>query len=179
MSKWTIDADHSSANFKIQHRGIAFVTGQMTGVKGEIVFEKDNVESASFNGSISAATINTGHAYRDGHLKGDDFFDAEKYPEIFFETKSVKKVSEDKFSMLGTLKVKEISKEVTLDVTYLGETEKQNEDGTIELVSAFTATTKMDRRDFGLNWNMELPGGNWLVGHEVQIEVNIEATTAK
>jgi polyisoprenoid-binding protein YceI len=179
MNTWTIDAAHSTANFKVQHRGIAWVTGQMVGVKGEINFDEEKIESSSFKGSIETATINTGLEMRDGHLKSDDFFNVEKFPEIKFESNSITKLGEATFAMMGNLTIRDITNEVAWDVAYLGETEKTNEDGSVELVNAFTATTTIDRTDYGLNWNMELPGGNWLVGHDVKIEVNLEATRAK
>jgi polyisoprenoid-binding protein YceI len=179
MNTWSIDSAHSAANFKVQHRGIAWVTGQMVGIKGEINFDTNNIEGSSFKGSIDASSINTGLEMRDGHLKSDDFFNVEQYPEIKFESTAITKLSDTKFKMDGSLTIRDVTKDVTWDVEYLGETEKQNEDGSVELVSAFSATTKIDRTDYGLNWNMELPGGSWLVGNDIKIEVNLEATRAK
>jgi polyisoprenoid-binding protein YceI len=179
MNTWTIDAAHSTASFKVQHRGIAWVTGQMVGVKGEINFDEEKIENSSFKGTIETSTINTGLEMRDGHLKSDDFFNVEKFPEIKFESNSITKLGEATFAMMGNLTLRDVTNEVAWDVAYLGETEKTNDDGSVELVNAFTATTTIDRTDYGLNWNMELPGGNWLVGHDIKIEVNLEATRAK
>lgn len=176
MTKWEIDPAHSSANFSIQHLGFAKVSGTIFGVGGNIAFDPENPNDAEFNGVLDVKTLTTGVEQRDGHLKSDDFFDVENYPEITFTSKSVE-ASEDTAKIRGDLTIKGVTKEVELEADLLGIGEKDMGEGPVE-VAAFVLRTKVNRYDFGLEWNMELPSGKLLVGKEVTIEVNIEAVKA-
>ncbi len=173
MSKWIIDPAHSTANFSVKHLGFAKVSGSIFGVNGEIEFDPENPNAAKFSGVIDVTTLNTGVEQRDGHLKSDDFFDVENYPEMKFESKSVT-ADGDKATIVGDLTIKDVTKEIKLEADLLGVGEKDMGEGAEE-VAAFVLKTKVNRYDFGLEWNMELPSGHLLVGKEVEIEVNVEA----
>jgi polyisoprenoid-binding protein YceI len=155
--------------------GIAWVNGSITGVSGEIVFDPENPDSASFTGKLDVNTIHTGQEKRDMHLKGEDFFDVEDYPEMKFETKEVDIKSDTESEVTGDLTIRDKTNEVDLEVKFNGTGERPNNDGGMDTVASFTLETMIDRRDYGLDWNMELPGGNLLVGNKVQIVVEVEA----
>jgi polyisoprenoid-binding protein YceI len=155
--------------------GIAWVNGTVNGVSGEIEFDPENPESASFKGELDVSTINTGMDKRDMHLKGEEFFDVENHPTMKFETKNVEIESDQKSKVTGELTIKDTTKDVVLDVNFNGTGERPDNNGDMEKVAAFTIETTIDRTDFGLDWNMELPGQKLLVGNEVRINVEIEA----
>lgn len=175
MANWKIDTQHATADFRAQHLGIAWVKGIITGITGSIELDPENIEASKFEGTLDATTLNTGQEQRDGHLKSADFLDVENYKEIKFVSKSVEKITETNAKVIGDMTIKDTTKEVELDVTFYGTTEKQNMEGAMETVAAFSILTTIDRYDFGINWNVDLPGGKFLVGKEIKIEVNLEA----
>lgn len=176
MSKWKIDTDHASATFTVQHLGISWVNGQMHGIVGEIELDPADPEAVKFSGTVDTTTIDTGMAMRDGHLKSGDFLDAEKFPTLKFASKSATK-SGDTLKVTGDLTIKDITKEVVLDVIFHGIAQKPTDAGIIE-VAAFSANTEIDRRDFNMNWNVDLPGGKLMVGNEIKINLELEALKA-
>ena len=175
MAKWQIDTAHAFAEFKVKHMGIAWVTGHMFGVTGDIDYDPENPSQAKFNGKLDATTITTGNEMRDGHLKSDDFLDVDKHQFIEFKSTSVKLDGENDSKVKGELTIRGVTKEVELWVTFEGTIQKPNQEGGMDTVAAFMLTTTIDRKDFGLDWNMELPGGNWMVGDNVDIRVDVEA----
>lgn len=175
MATWKIDTTHATGTFKVKHLGISWVPGYITGISGDINFDPANPELAKFNAELDLNTLTTGLSMRDGHLKGADFFDVEKFPTMKFVSTSMKKIDEVDYLLEGNLTIKDVSKEVEIKAEFLGETDKQNMDGTISHVAAFALKTQIDRRDWGLTWNVDLPGGAVLVGNEVYIEVDFEA----
>lgn len=177
--KWKIDSNHSFANFKVQHMGIAWVTGSFYGINGEIEFDPETPEKTGFEGSVDTTTVTTGNEYRDNHLKGEDFLNVEKYPEMSFVSKSTELVGKDSAKVTGDIKIAGVVKSITFDVTFLGSDERFTMDGGKEEVAAFQMKSELDRTDFGLNWNMDLPNGKALVGDKVQIELNVEAVKVK
>lgn len=175
MTKWKIDTAHATAEFKVKHLGIAWVPGTITGISGDISFNTDNLQESNFSAELDLNTISTGLAQRDGHLKSADFFDVEKFPKMTFKSTSVEKKDESNFIIKGNLTIKETTKEVEVMATYHGQTQKPNMDESMSTVAAFTLKSKLDRRDFGLNWNVDLPGGKLLVGNDVEINIELEA----
>jgi polyisoprenoid-binding protein YceI len=173
--KWEIDPAHSSANFKVKHMGIAFVHGSITGVTGEINFVPENPGEASFSGKLDISTVTTGHEKRDGHLKGEEFFDVENYPEAEFESKEVEVESDTESEVKGDLTIRDKTEEVELEVEFNGVAQRPDGSGNMDDVAAFTIEAEIDRTDFGLDWNMELPGDRMMVGNKVQITVEVEA----
>jgi polyisoprenoid-binding protein YceI len=167
---WTIDTSHTRANFTVRHMMIANVHGQFDQVSGEVDFNEADPARSTVDVQIAAASINTREEKRDAHLKSPDFLDAEKYPYLTFRSKRVQKTGENTGRIVGDLTIRDVSKEVVLDVEYNGQAKSPW--GTVS--AGFTATTKINRKDWGLNWNMALETGGWLVGDVVAINLEVE-----
>lgn len=162
-TKWVLDPTHSEIGFKVKHLMISNVKGNFTSYEGTI--EGESFESSPINVNIEASSISTQNAERDAHLKSADFFDVEKNPSISFKGASLTKIDGDEYKLKGILTIKAISKEVTLDVEYGG----TNTDPWGNEKVAFEIKGKINRKDFGLNWNAALETGGVLVGEEVTI----------
>ncbi len=177
MSNWKLDTVHTAAEFKVKHMGLSWVTGHVFGVTGEIEFDPENPESASYSGVLDVSTLTTGDKKRDGHLMSDDFFDVANHPEITFKSTEVKVMGgeEETATVKGELTIAGVTKEVELLVSFLGVAERPNQDGGSDKVAGFLLNSKIDRTEFGLDWNMPLPGGNMLVGNYVDIRIDIQA----
>lgn len=166
--QWTLDLSHSELSFKVKHLMISNVKG---------VFRKfsANIDGADFTKApitvtIDSASVFTNDDNRDGHLKGADFFDAEKYPEIVFKSTAFTKVDDENYELKGQLTIKDISKEVTLNVEYGG----IGKDPWGHEKAAFTVNGKINRTDWGLNWNAALEAGGVLVSEEVRISADVQ-----
>lgn len=170
---WNIDETHSAIHFKVRHMVVATVTGDITGMKGKADYDGDKLVGAETTADVS--TINTGVAKRDGHLKSPDFFDATKFPTLSFKSKKVEG-SDGKYKMTGDLTMHGVTKEVTLDVDAPSQTVK-GMDGSP--VRGFTATGKVNRKDFGLKWNKVIEGGGVAVGEDVDVTIDCEVHGAK
>ncbi len=171
MAKWVIDPDHSVAAFVIRHMMVANVRGQFNKLSGVVYFDPSDIANSSVGAAIEAAGIYTGIQKRDDHLRSVEFFDAANYPQIIFTSDKAKITGAKRFSAVGNLTIRGITKTVTLDVEY-SEPEKSPYG---ETSIGFTAATKINREDFGLMWNEALEGGGIMVGKEVQIFIDIEA----
>jgi polyisoprenoid-binding protein YceI len=176
-AKYKIDESHSQAVFKVKHLGISTVTGQFNDLSGIIEFEDffqkpEKAKSAKTSAQIVVASLNTGIPKRDEHLKGKDFFDTTEYPTIKFNSKVVEPTGENKFNLIGDLTMHGVTKPVILNAVYEGK-EKDPFSGKEKI--AFTATTKLNRKDYGLVWNKLLESGNIAVGEEVSITLEVEA----
>lgn len=171
--EWKIDPNHSEADFAIKHMAISTVHGTFRGVSGTIKFDPANIAQASVEASIDISTVDTGVARRDTHLKSGDFFDVAKYPTMTFKSTSVKKAG-DGYDVYGDLTIHGVSKPVTLKLEGPG---KEQKDQRGDLHRGFTATTQINRKDFGLLWAQKTTGGDAVVGDDVKIELNIEATS--
>ena len=167
---YEIDTAHSGASFTVKHMMVSKVRGELTGVKGTASWAKPDFSDAVVNVSVDVGTISTGVSDRDKHLKSPDFFDAAKFPTMTFKSTKVVK-SGDKIKISGDLTMHGVTKPVTFDAT-LPPKDVKGLGG--ELRTASTATAKINRKDFGLNWNKALEAGGVLVGDEVAIEVNLE-----
>jgi polyisoprenoid-binding protein YceI len=174
MATWKIDTNHAFAEFSAKHLGISWVHGSMTNVTGVVEFDPENPEETKFTGEIDATTLDTKMEMRDNHLKGADFLDVENFPKLNFESIETM-IHGEHAHIKGNLTIKGITKEVELEGTFNGIQEKPNQDGSVNIVAAFTLSTQIDRRDYGMNWNVNLPGGGLLVGNEIMITVDIEA----
>ncbi len=168
---YEIDPAHSSATFSVKHLMVANVKGEFGNVKGTVNLDEKDLSKSSTQATIDATTINTREPKRDAHLKSPDFFDVEKYPTITFQSKSWKKAGKDKLKVVGDLTMHGVTKEVTLNVDGPS-AEVKDPYGNIK--RAATATTKLNRKDFGLNWNQNLERGGVLVGDEVQVTLDLE-----
>lgn len=175
VKTWQIDPAHTQASFEVKHMMFAKVRGSFGTVSGHIqTGESDDLGSWSATATIEAGSITTGQEQRDEHLRSPDFFDVEKYPELTFASTSVRKGDDGALVVVGDLTIHGVSREVELQVE---ETGRGIDPWGNERV-AFSASTQIDRRDFGLTWNQALEKGGVLVGHDVKITLEVQATPA-
>ncbi|MFN7131434.1 MAG: YceI family protein [Myxococcales bacterium] len=170
-STWDIDSSHSSATFKVRHAMVSDVRGEFGKVAGVVNLDDKDVTKSTVEATIDASTINTRDEKRDGHLKSPDFFDVANHPTITFKSKKVAKAGKDKLKVTGDLTMRGVTKEVVLDVVTSGN-EAKDPWGNVK--RGATATTKLNRKDFGLQWNKALETGGLLVGEEVAVQLDIE-----
>lgn len=170
-AEYKIDPDHSTIAFKVKHLGISSVPGRFTDFTGNISFDPASVKDSKAEAKIQAKSISTDNAKRDAHLRNPDFFDVEKFPELSFKTTGIEVISADSFKAHGDLTLHGVTKPVTLSVQYGGSAKDHRN---IER-AAFTATTMINRKDFGLAYNKLLETGGLVVGDEVSITLEIEA----
>ncbi|NNF06092.1 MAG: polyisoprenoid-binding protein, partial [Candidatus Eisenbacteria bacterium] len=168
-SDWAIDASHSTVGFKVRHF-FTKVGGNFGEYSGTITYDPKHPEKASVEVTINAASINTNHEKRDGHLKSEDFFFVESHPEITFKSNKVEK-KDDVLHVHGDLTMRGVTKPVVLKTEFLG----AGPDGWGGTRAGFTATTKINRKDFGINWNKALDQGGAVLGDDVAITLDIEA----
>jgi polyisoprenoid-binding protein YceI len=167
---FAIDPTHTSASFTVRHLMVSKVRGTFGQITGEIVIAEDPFAS-TVSVKIPTASIDTGVADRDNHLRSADFLDVEKYPELSFRSRGGSLTSGNEFQLVGELTIRDVTREVTLDVEYEG----------LALspwggeVIGFSATTEIDREDFGITWNQALETGGVLVGKKAKIEISVEA----
>jgi polyisoprenoid-binding protein YceI len=168
---WQMDPDHSSFQFKIRHLTVSNVKGDFSKSRGVVMIDDQNITHLKVEVFIDAASINTGHAQRDEHLRGPDFFEVTKYPTITFVSKKVIKTEPNRLKVVGDLTIHGVTREITVDVE--GPT-PEVKDPWGNFRRGATATTKINRRDFGLTWNKVLDSGGLVVGDEVNIYVEVE-----
>jgi polyisoprenoid-binding protein YceI len=173
-AEYTIDTSHSKALFKIKHLGISTVTGHFKTFSGSFEFDQKNIKASKVSATIEATSIDTDQERRDAHLRSADFFDVEKFPQITFVSKEIRDVKDGKFKVVGDLMMHGVTKSVVLDVELGGMVTM----GGNERV-AFTATTTLNRKDFGLTWNRAIESGGFVVGEDVQVLLEIEAIRKK
>ncbi|MDB5080717.1 MAG: YceI family protein [Chloroflexi bacterium] len=171
---WTIDGSHSLAEFSVKHMMVATVKGRFQNFSGNIVWDETNPANSSVEATLEVSSITTNDEKRDGHLASADFFETEKYPTITFVSKKVEAKSGEEFKVTGDLTMHGITKEVVLDVDYNGT--GKNPWGMT--VAGFSARTSVNRKDFGLNWNVALEAGGMLVSEKINISLEIEAVAA-
>jgi polyisoprenoid-binding protein YceI len=171
-SDWAIDKSHSEADFSVKHMGISTVHGSFRGVTGTIHFEAGNPTVWSVQATIDVNKVDTGVDERDKSLRGPDFFDVAKYPTMTFRSTSIKKAGSG-YEVMGDLTLHGVTKPVTLAMEAPG-IEQVGMDA-MSVHRGFTATTKINRKDFGLKWNGTLKSGDAVIGDEVKIELNVEA----
>ena len=167
---WTIDTVHSTINFSVRHLMVSTARGQFEKFSGTVDFNEASPVDSTVDVTIDPASVNTKDAQRDGHLKSPDFFDAEKFPTITFKSKKVHHIDAEHAKLTGDLTIKGITKEVSLDVEFQGI--QKSPFGTTN--AGFTASTKFNREDFGLGWNVALEAGGFMVGKDVKIEIDLE-----
>ena len=171
MAVWQIDPSHSSVEFAVKHMMISSTKGRFSGVSGTINYDGANLAASSLNVEIDANSIDTRDEKRDGHLRSADFFDVEKYPTLTFVSKSVTPKGDDEFELVGDLTIKGVTREVTLS----GEIQGSGTSPWGTEVASFAASTSIDRKDYGLNWNVALETGGILVGDKIKITLEVEA----
>jgi polyisoprenoid-binding protein YceI len=168
---WTIDPEHSNVGFKIKHLMVSNVKGSFDKFTGTVDLNDKDITKSSVEVSIDTASINTNVQKRDAHLRSADFFDVAKYPAMTFKSKKVAKAGKDKLKVTGDLTLHGVTKEVVLNVD--GPT-KESKDPYGNIRKGASATTTINRKDFGLTWNKALETGGVVVGEEVNITIEIE-----
>jgi polyisoprenoid-binding protein YceI len=173
-TQWNLDVAHSGINFAIRHMVVSKVRGHFTKFAGAVDLDDGDLTRSSVEATIEAGSIDTGTPQRDAHLRSPDFFDVEQYPELRFRSSQIEKVGDDRYRVVGELTIRDVTREVTLDVEYAG----RGTDPWGNQRIAFAAKTAIDRKDFGLKWNQALETGGVLVGDRVEIELDVQVVKA-
>lgn len=171
VSTWTIDPAHSIAEFAVRHMMVSTVKGRFRSMEGTITLDEEQPERSSVVASIDVASIDTAQPDRDAHLRSDDFFNAERFPKMTFRSTRVERVDDERWKIYGDLTIRDVTKEVVLDTEFDG---RVNDPWGNERVG-FSATTELNRQDFGLRWNQLLETGGVVVGDRVKVSLHIEA----
>jgi polyisoprenoid-binding protein YceI len=175
MDKWVMDPDHSVAGFTVRHMMVTNVRGQFNRIAGAVYFDPSNIAASSVEATIDVGCMTTGVPQRDEHLLSDDFFDAARFPDMFFRSTKVEGSGSNSLKVSGSLTIRGITRQVTLDAEFSGPV--RGTDG--ELSVGFSGTTRINREDFGVNWNVSLEDGGVVVGKEVRIYIDVEADLVK
>ena len=172
---YVVDKSHSQATFQIRHM-MSRVSGSFAEVDGTFNLDKEKPSESNVAFTINAASINTGSADRDKHLRTADFFDTEKFPEITFKSVSIEPAgAKDTYKVVGDLTMHGVTKRVTLPVTYLGSMKDPR--GNEKL--GFTVETTLSRKDYNINWNRALDAGGFILGEDVKVVVDLELAKKK
>lgn len=175
-STWTIDPDHSNVGFKIKHLMVSNVKGNFNKYTGTVELNDKDITKSKVEVGIDTASVNTNVQLRDADLKSANFFDVAKYPTMTFVSKKVAKAGKDKLKVTGDLTLHGVTKEVVLNVEGPS---KESKDPWGNIRKGASATTTINRKDFGLTWNKALETGGVVVGEEVNITLEIEMIKAK
>jgi len=167
---WQIDSAHSHIQFSVRHMMISTVRGRFNEFSGTVAFDEDNPTSSTIDVTIDVTSIDTREQQRDDHLRSPDFFDAANFPNMTFKSKQIEKTGDNNGRLIGDLTIKDITKEVALDVEYAGQA--QSPWGTTN--AGFSASGSIDRKEFGLTWNQALETGGILVGDRIKIDIEVE-----
>lgn len=170
LSTWTIDASHSHVEFAVRHMMVATAKGRFSEVSGTILYDGSNLESAKINVEIPIASIDTKQEQRDAHLKSPDFFDVENHPIATFVSKRISGDNNGEFQIVGDLTLRGVTKEITLQAESHGSVR----DPWGMDRAGFSATTKINRHDFKLDWNATLETGGFVVAPDVKLSFDIE-----
>jgi polyisoprenoid-binding protein YceI len=173
-NEWNIDTVHSGISFSIRHMVISKVRGHFARFTGKLAVDDADLTRSTVEVTIDASSIDTGQSQRDGHLRSPDFFDAERHPELRFRSARIEKLGGDRYRVTGPLTIKDVTRDVSLDVEYGG---RAKDPWGNERVG-FLATASIDRKDFGLHWNQVLEAGGVLVGDRVDIELEVQGVRA-
>jgi polyisoprenoid-binding protein YceI len=171
QNQWDFDLSHSSVNFHVRHLMVSKVHGRFTKWNGTLQLDDQDLTKSRLEVSIDAASVDTKEQKRDDHLRSADFFDVEKFPTLTFVSSKIERASDDGYVVSGDLTIRGITKAVTLEVEG-GEQVKDPWGGTR---TGFSAKTQVNRKDFGLTWNVALEAGGFVVGDKIEITLEIEA----
>ena len=171
---YSVDAVHSEASFQIRHL-VGKVRGHFADFKGTVQIDQAKPGASSVEFSIKAATIDTGVADRDKHLRSADFFDVEKFPEITFKSTKIAPVGKDRYDVTGTFSMHGVTKTVTLPVSFLG----FGKDPWGNDRAGFEVTTTLNRKDYGIVWNKTLDAGGVMLGEDVAVTITLETIKKK
>ncbi len=167
---WNVDVAHSSVVFSVRHMVVSKVRGRFAKFSGRLELNDQDLTQSNVDIRIDASSIDTGVGDRDTHLRSPDFLDVEKFPELTYKSKRVERLGEDRYRVVGDLTIRGATREVPLDVEAGGRVKDPwgNER------AGFTARTRIDRRDFGLEWNKVIETGGFVVGDHIDIDVDVE-----
>ncbi|HEX9242829.1 MAG TPA: YceI family protein [Anaeromyxobacter sp.] len=168
---WQVDGTHSTVSLAVRHMVISKVRGRFSRWNAKLDLDTADLARSSVDVEIEAASIDTGVADRDAHLRSPDFLAAEKFPTLRYRSRRVEKVSGDRLRVVGDLTIRDVTREVVLDVEYGG----QGKDPWGNQRVGFTASASLNRKDFGLTWNQALETGGVLVADKVDVELELEA----
>src|SRR5262245_43067206 len=171
---WNIDTAHTGINFSVRHMVLSKVRGRFAKYSGAIQIDDVDMTRSVVDVTIDAASIDTGVADRDTHLRSADFFDVERFPELRFRSKRIERLDDAGYRVLGDLTIRDVTREVSLDVEYGG---RARDPWGNERVG-FAAKVSLDRKDFGLTWNQVLEAGGILVGDRIDIDLEVQAVRA-
>ena len=177
-TKWGLDQAHSEIRFKAKHMMISTITGEFKNYDVTIETNGDKEEdftTAKIFYTADVSSIETGNEQRDGHLRTNDFFNPEQYPKITFASTSLEKVNATHYKMLGDLTIRDVTKQISLDVEFEGKVT----DPWSNTKYGFTVDGKINRKEFGLNWNVITEAGGILVGEEIKIHASVQIAKVK
>ena len=171
MTTWNLDSAHTQVNFSAKHMMVTNVRGTFHDVEGTIKLDESDPTRSRGEFRVAAASVDTNFGARDAHLKSADFFDAETYPWITFTSSAIRQTGDDEFEVTGDLTIRDVTRPATFKVEL---------EGIVKGMSGarhagLSATAKIAREDWGLNWNVALEQGGWLVGKEIRLEIAIAA----
>jgi polyisoprenoid-binding protein YceI len=173
--RWNIDPAHSNVEFSVRHLMISTVKGRFSDVSGSVIADESDLSGVKIDVTIKAASIDTRQPDRDAHLRSADFFDVEKYPDIVFKGSHIKGDHMSEFELHGSLTMHGVTKPIVLEVNAEG----RGKDPWGGERLGYSAKGKIDRREFGLNWNQALETGGIAVGHEVKVSIDLELVKAQ
>src|SRR5260370_38036939 len=168
---WSVDPNHTQGEFSAKHMGLMTVKGHITGVQATLDFNEDDFTAASVAATIDPTTLTTNDERRDAHLKSPDFLNVEQFPTIGFKSTRIERAAHDQYRMTGDLTIRGVTRSVSLEVVYSG----QAKDPLGNMHAGFSAYTTINRKDWGLNWNMALETCGLLVGEDVKLALEVEA----
>ena len=166
---WVIDSAHSQIQFSVRHMMISNARGRFEKFTGNVNFNEEHPELSTVDVEIEAASINTREAKRDDHLRSPDFLNAAEFPTLTFKSKRVEVVDKGHGKIYGDLTIRGVTHEAVLDVEYAGQSQMWGNTS-----AGFSAETKINRKDWGLSWNMAVETGGVLVGDEIKISIDVE-----
>ena len=170
MATYKIDPAHSEIHFKVRHMMISNVAGSFDKFDAAMESSAPDFSDAKISFVAETSSVNTNNAQRDGHLQSPDFFDAAKYPKLTFTSTSIEKKSAEEFKLNGNLTIRDVTKPVSLNVTYGGTLT----DGYGQKKSGFEIEGSLNRKEFGLVWNMPVEAGGVLVSEDVKLQINVQ-----
>ncbi len=175
QSNWSFDNSHTTIGFEVTHLVISEVEGHFNSYEGAVKTKGEDFSGASVKFTVDVASIDTDNEKRDGHLKSDDFFNAEKFPKMTFVSKSMKKTGKNTYKLLGDLTIRDVTRQVELDVKHNGTVQ----DPWGNTKAGFKMTGAVNRFDYNLKWNKMTEMGGAVVGKEVRLDIDVQLKQEK
>jgi len=173
-TKWAVDKGHSNVKFTVTHMTVSEVEGSFKIFEGTLEHTKADFTDAKVNFSVDVNSVNTDNERRDGHLKGEDFFNAAQFPQMKFVSTGIKSLGNNKYQLMGNLTIRDVTKPVVFDVTYGGSVNTQR-----GKKAGFKAKGTINRFDYNLKWDRATEAGGLVVGKDVELQLNVELDEVK